>query len=539
MVKEITVTVEAKDEKNLALHENLIRKELKKNNINAQQFEKVFVKKSIDARHGQLKLHLRYKIYIGEKPSENEGKVPEWKKADTSESKVIIVGAGPAGLFGALKLLESGIKPVIIERGSQTKQRKIDIAQISRQGLVNADSNYCFGEGGAGTFSDGKLYTRSNKRGDISSILRIFNYFGADEKILTDAHPHIGTDRLPQIINAMRNKIIELGGEFYFDERVTNLKIENKRVIGVESKNVKNGEAHTFTGDAVLLATGHSASDIYEMMAKIAPNSLEAKTFAAGVRVEHPRELIDAIQYHGRRDASGLGAAEYRVTTQIDGRGVYSFCMCPGGFVVPSSSGPDEIVVNGMSAAGRNSKWSNAAIVVEIRPEDIPQKFKNQAQECGCPQLAGLFFRREIETLAAKNGNGQSAPAQLLQDFLAGKKSSQLPASSYTAGLVSSDLGSWLPSHISDRLKKGFVEIDRSMHGFICKEALMIAAETRTSTPLRILRNKETFECPEIAGLFPAGEGSGYSGGIVSSAMDGENASIQIISYLKNKKAVL
>ncbi|MCR5766029.1 MAG: FAD-dependent oxidoreductase, partial [Treponema sp.] len=270
MVKEITVTVEAKDEKNLALHENLIRKELKKNNINTQQFEKVFVKKSIDARHGQLKLHLRYKIYIDEKPSENEGKVPEWKKADTSESKVIIVGAGPAGLFGALKLLESGIKPVIIERGSQTKQRKIDIAQISRQGLVNADSNYCFGEGGAGTFSDGKLYTRSNKRGDISSILRIFNYFGADEKILTDAHPHIGTDRLPQIINAMRNKIIELGGEFYFDERVTNLKIENKQVIGVESKNVKNGETHTFTGDAVLLATGHSASDIYEMMAKIA-----------------------------------------------------------------------------------------------------------------------------------------------------------------------------------------------------------------------------------------------------------------------------
>lgn len=546
MVKEISITVEAKDEKNLSLHDSLIRRELKKNNIKESQFEKVFVKKSIDARHGQLKLHLRYKIYIGEKPESAGEWNPAWKSCSGADEKhtVIIVGAGPAGLFGALKLLESGIKPVIIERGCETRQRKKDIALISTRDVVNADSNYCFGEGGAGTFSDGKLYTRSNKRGDISSILKIFHYFGADEKILTDAHPHIGTDRLPQVINAMRDKIIELGGEFHFNERVTDLIIENDkeargeaerklRVCGVETQNVITGEKSDFHGTAVLLATGHSASDIYEMLARVAPASLEAKTFAAGVRVEHPRTLIDSIQYHGRGADAGLGAAEYRVTTQVDGRGVYSFCMCPGGFVVPSSSGPDEIVVNGMSAAARNSKWSNAAIVVEIRPEDIPAEFMQAAEKAGCPQLAGLFFRREIEQLAFKNGNGQAAPAQRLTDFLVGRKSSDLPVSSYTPGIVSSELGRWLPAHISERLKKGFVQIDQNMHGFICKDALMIAAETRTSTPVRILRDKETYECTEIFGLYPAGEGSGYSGGIVSSAMDGENACSHITSRVK------
>ncbi len=543
MIKEFTITVKPEDEKNQGLHKNLLKKELQKNHIKTESFEPVFLKKSIDARHGQLKLHLRYKVYIGEK-SEAAGEwQPKWKSVtelgqSTDNSKtVIIVGSGPAGLFGALKLLESGIKPVIIERGTETRQRKKDIALISTRDVVNEDSNYCFGEGGAGTFSDGKLYTRSNKRGDISSVLRIFNYFGADEKILTDAHPHIGTDRLPQVINSMREKIIALGGEFYFSERVTDFITELQKgklhVKGVETKNVLTGETKTYNGAAVLLATGHSATDIYEMIARVAPAALEAKTFAAGVRVEHPRTLIDSIQYHGRGADSGLGAAEYRVTTQVDGRGVYSFCMCPGGFVVPSSSGPNEIVVNGMSAAARNSKWSNAAIVVEIRPEDIPLEFKDAAAKAGCPQLAGLFFRRHIEQQAFKNGQGQAAPSQRLTDFLAGRKSSDLPASSYTPGLVSSELGSWLPSHISDRLKKGFVDIDRNMHGFICKEALMIAAETRTSTPVRILRNKENFECTEIEGLYPAGEGSGYAGGIVSSAMDGENACSHIAEVLK------
>lgn len=544
MIKELTITVKPEEENNSGLHKNLIKKELQKNHIKAENFESVFVKKSIDARHGQLKLHLRYKVYIGEKPEAAGEWKPKWRSvtepsrssgADKSKS-VIIVGAGPAGLFGALKLLEFGIKPVIIERGTQTSQRKKAIALISTRDVVNADSNYCFGEGGAGTFSDGKLYTRSNKRGDISAILRIFNYFGADDKILTDAHPHIGTDRLPQVINAMRNKIIELGGEFYFNERVTSLITEagDKKFVvkGVETQSVLTGEKRSFYGDAVLLATGHSASDIYEMFAKIAPAALEAKTFAAGVRVEHPRTLIDSIQYHGRGSETGLGAAEYRVTTQVDGRGVYSFCMCPGGFVVPSSSGPDEIVVNGMSAAARNSKWSNAAIVVEIRPEDVPQKHQAAAASLGCPQLAGLLFRREIEQLAFANGKGQAAPAQRLTDFLAGRKSTELPASSYTPGIVSSDLSSWLPSHISDRLKKGFEQIDHNMHGFISPDAIMIAAETRTSTPVRILRDKESFECTELKGLYPAGEGSGYSGGIVSSAMDGENACIQIANSI-------
>lgn len=526
MIKEISITVQPDDEKNAGLHKSLVIKELKKNKLPTADLTLVFLKKSIDARHGQLKLHLRYKVYIGEKPSATENSIPQWKKADSNNS-VIIVGAGPAGLFGALKLLERGIKPVIIERGAETSQRRKDIALISTKDLVNPESNYCFGEGGAGTFSDGKLYTRSNKRGDISAILRIFNHFGADAKILTDAHPHIGTDRLPKVINAMRDKIIELGGEFYFNTKVTNLLTEKKdgglQITGVETVNIADGKTQTFNARNVVLATGHSATDIYEMIAKVAPSALEAKTFAAGVRVEHPRTLIDAIQYHGKLD-NNLGAAEYRVTTQVEDRGVYSFCMCPGGFVVPSSSGPDEIVVNGMSAAARNSRWSNAALVVEIRPEDIPAKFVKAAQEAGCPQLAGLLFRTEIEKLAKKNGKGQAAPAQRMKDFLDNKKSEDLPETSYTPGIVSSNLNSWLPSHISTRLAQGFRNINKNMKGFVCNDALLIAAETRTSTPVRITRDKETFQCTAIKGLYPVGEGSGYSGGIVSSAMDGENA---------------
>ena len=541
MIKEITITVKTDDEKNNGLLKSLLIKEIKKQ-IPAQElshisnwqgnFTPVFIKKSIDARHGQVKLHLRYKCFIGEKPdSENTTALPEWKKADGKKS-VIIIGAGPAGLFGALKLLEKGIKPVIVERGTETVQRRKDIALISTQNFVNENSNYCFGEGGAGTFSDGKLYTRSNKRGDISKILKIFNYFGADEKILTDAHPHIGTDRLPKVINNMRAKIIELGGEFYFNNKVVDLVTDGTKATGVTVQNTLTSEQKEIHADAILLATGHSAADIYELMAKKAPDSLEAKTFAIGVRVEHPRILIDAIQYHGKL-SENLGAAEYRVTTQVEERGVYSFCMCPGGFVVPSASGPDEIVVNGMSAAARNSKWSNAAIVVETRPEDIPQKFQKQAKEMGCPQLAGLLFRTELEQLAKKNGHGQAAPAQRLKDFLDNKLSATLPACSYTPGVVSSNLNTWLPKQISSRLAQGFKAINKNMKGFICDDALMIAIETRTSTPVRICRDKTTYECTALQNLYPAGEGSGYSGGIVSSAMDGENACDAIAKHLK------
>ncbi|MDY5124586.1 MAG: FAD-dependent oxidoreductase [Treponema sp.] len=523
MKTDVTITILPSDEKNQKLINSLIAKELKKKNIKtADDMTSVFQKKSIDARHGQLKIHLRYTVYIGEKPSaeitEKNEFIPQWKKADGKHS-VIIIGSGPAGLFGALTLLEKGIKPVIIERGCDTKNRKKDIARISTQGFVNANSNYCFGEGGAGTFSDGKLYTRSNKRGNIDQVLQIFTYFGADKKILTDAHPHIGTNKLPQIINNMRNKIIECGGEVHFNTKAVSL----NNNCEVSCENTLSSEKTTLKGDAVVLATGHSAFDIYKMIAETAPKALEAKTFAAGVRVEHPRSLIDTIQYHGKKDEN-LGAAEYRVTTQVEERGVYSFCMCPGGFVVPSASGPDEIVVNGMSAAERNSKWSNAAIVVEIRPEDIPYEFVKKAKEDGCEALAGLYFRESIEKDCRKNGKGQAAPAQRLTDFLENKKSENLPDSSYTPGLVSSNLKDWLPEHISERLSQGFRNINNNMHGFISKDALLIAAETRTSTPVRILRDKETYESPAIKGLYPAGEGSGYSGGIVSSAMDGINA---------------
>ena len=523
----VTITVKPEQEKNTKLIQKLVENQLKNR---GSRESLVLTKRSVDARHGQVKIHLRYEVFIDEEPPAAEGTLPVWKKADGKHT-VVIIGSGPAGLFGALKLLEYGIKPIIIERGPDTQQRRKDIALISTKDSVNPESNYCFGEGGAGTFSDGKLYTRSNKRGDIGSILQIFNAFGADKKILTDAHPHIGTDRLPQIINAMRNKIIELGGEVHFNTKCTDFVIEEARVKGVVCNSA------VFPCDAVLLATGHSATDIYKLLARTAPQSLEAKTFAMGVRVEHPRAVIDQLQYHGKQNEKGgenLGAAEYRVTTQVDGRGVYSFCMCPGGFVVPSASGPDEIVVNGMSAAARNSKWSNAAIVVEIRPEDIPEEFQAAAEKTGTHALAGLLFRTKIEQNAKANGNGQAAPAQLLKDFLEGKQSAPeaLPPASYTPGIVSSALHEWLPPLISKKLAQGIRQIDQSMKGFICPQALMIAPETRTSTPVRILRNKETFECEGLKGLYPAGEGSGYAGGIVSSAMDGENTARAIAAQL-------
>ena len=540
MIKELTITVNPEDESNNSLVQKKILAELKNQKVFVKnydnKFEYVLQKKSVDARHQQIKLHLRYKVYLGESPKDSVFTLPEWKKIDENSKKsVIVVGFGPAGLFGALKLLEYGIKPIIIERGPETSQRRKDIALISTKDFVNEDSNYCFGEGGAGTFSDGKLYTRSNKRGNIQNILEIFAHFGADKKITTDAHPHIGTEKLPVVINNMRNKILELGGEIHFDCRVCDFLIDQKQgkkqVCGVVYKNLKTDEEKSITANAVVLATGHSANDIYNLIAKHCPSALEAKTFAAGVRVEHPRSLIDAIQYHGQVKKE-LGAAEYRVTTQVEERGVYSFCMCPGGFVVPSSSNNDEIVVNGMSASARNSKWSNAAIVVEIRPEDIPQEFVVKAEKLGSKDLAGLLFRNQIEQDAKKNGRGQAAPAQRVTDFIENKKSESLPVSSFTPGIVSSNLNEWLPEHISKRLAKGFVQINKNMKGFVCEDALMIAPETRTSTPVRILRDKESFECLELAGMFPVGEGAGYSGGIVSSAMDGENACQKIAEKL-------
>lgn len=630
MKTQVSITISPKDEKNDSLIRKLILREavkqfpkkdagqIRKGNFGADgnaslnrlfeanhKIDFVQTKKSIDARHGGLKIHLRYDVFIDEEISESDfEKLPEWKKADGKKS-VIIVGSGPAGLFGALKLLEHGIKPIIIERGNKTDERKKAIAQISTKQTVDENSNYCFGEGGAGTFSDGKLYTRSNKRGDTGRILRIFVEFGADKKILTDAHPHIGTDRLPKIINNMREKILECGGEFYFNTKVVGIERgENTVDVRMRSTQRHTDNSATvasvrstrsripltsrplscdvecesiLTGDAILLATGHSATDIYKMIADISPESLEAKTFAVGVRVEHPRKLIDDIQYHKKsitqqrqsgadsntsHIATSLGAAEYRLTTQVDGRGVYSFCMCPGGFVVPSQTGPDEIVVNGMSNCKRNSAWSNAAIVVETRPEDIPEIFITQAKNDGCPALAGLYYRTHLEKLAKENGSEQKAPAQKLVDFLAHRESHFETSSanpngqsvgdtvssnpneqsvgdritSYTPGIVSSRLDKWLPPEISNRLSEGFKNFDRNMHGFISDKALMIAIETRTSTPVRILRDSETFECAGLKGVYPAGEGSGYSGGIVSSAMDGENVCEKIFLALSTSK---
>ena len=537
MVTDISIIIMPEEER-ASNKDSIVRKKVlqalsnKGIKAKANDLTLVFVKKSIDARHGKTKLCLRYRAYIGEKPSENNS-VPEWKKS--GEKSAIIIGSGPAGLFGAFRLLEDGIKPIIIERGEETSQRKKDIAQISTKGEVGENSNYCFGEGGAGTFSDGKLYTRSNKRGDISKILRIFAHFGADEKILTDAHPHIGTDRLPKIINAMCAKIRELGGEIYFNTRCTGFiySKNKKKVIGVNTQNTKSRENKDFFADAVVLATGHSASDIYEIIARDAAEALEAKTFAVGVRVEHPRTLIDAIQYHGKTE--NLPTAEYRLVTQVDGRGVYSFCMCPGGFVVPSSTASDEIVVNGMSSAARNSKWSNAAIVVESRSEDIPIEFVEEAKKRGSVALAGLIWRKHLEQLAKQNGNGQKAPAQRMTDFLSQRESSDLPPTSYTAGLVSSRLDKWLPPQIADRLARAFEDFNHTMRGYKCPDALLIAIETRTSTPVRILRDKETCECIAIENLYPCGEGAGYSGGIVSSAMDGEKACSQLAKKILSK----
>ncbi len=507
------------------------------------------LKRSIDARHGRVLVHLRYGVSTGSAETENASSSRARRTADPAK-RVVIVGSGPAGLFAALRLLEAGVTPVVVERGKPTDERKRDIALISREGKVDPESNYCFGEGGAGTFSDGKLHTKSKKRGDEARVRAIFREFGADEAILTDAHPHVGTDRLPGIVNAMRAEIERHGGEVRFGTRCVGVIADRAgsgettaRGVTVVSCDGTAGSAEgpetEILGDAVILATGHSARDAHEMIAKLEAltgiPALEAKTFAMGVRVEHPRGIVDRIQYHGRAAEANLGAATYKLASQEEGRGVYSFCMCPGGLVVPSASEGDAVVVNGMSPSSRATKWSNAAIVVEIRPEDVPDSFRSD----GHPALAGVRFQRWLEreafrqaalALALAGANGQAAPAQRLADFLARRPSATLPESSYTAGLVSSRLDEWLPAHIETRLRAAFPAFDRLMRGFACDEALLIAPETRTSSPVRVLRDVTTLECAGVRGLYPAGEGSGYSGGISSSAMDGERVAEAILA---------
>lgn len=465
-------------------------------------------RKSVDARQRAIRINLGVEVFIDELP---EDKRIEFRYQPVDQKPpVIIVGAGPAGLFAALRLIELGFKPLIFERGKNVSDRKRDIAKIHREHLVDPDSNYGFGEGGAGTFSDGKLYTRSKKRGNIRRILEILYVNGALPEILIDAHPHIGTNMLPGIITSIRKKIIEAGGEIHFNSRVEDFLIENGRCTGIMLSDTTLVEA-----EAVILATGHSAREIYELLYERGI-SIEAKTFAVGVRAEHPQLLIDSIQYNQPERGPYLPPASYSFVEQVDQRGVYSFCMCPGGIMVPAATAPGEMVINGMSPTQRNTKFANSGMVVEIRPEDL-----NEFRHLGV--FAGLEFQRSIERLCfALNGQTQFAPAQRMADFVSNRFSQDLPETSYHPGLVSVPLHDKLPKRIRTRLQEAFQLIDKKAHGYLTNDAIVVGVESRTSSPIRIPRNEETLEHVKIRGLYPCGEGAGYAGGIVSSAMDGE-----------------
>lgn len=473
------------------------------------------LKRSIDARQRTIFVNLTVRVFVNEEPPHTEFKSIEYKPVHDKPA-VVVVGAGPAGLFAALHLIELGFRPIVIERGKNVHDRKLDIAQISRTHKVNPESNYSFGEGGAGAYSDGKLYTRSKKRGNTERILNIFCQHGASPAILSDAHPHIGTDRLPRVIENIRNTILSCGGEVHFETLMTGLIITGGNVVtGIEA--LCKGQEIRFMGP-VIMATGHSARDIYRYMADHG-YKIEAKGIAVGCRLEHPSQLIDSIQYHNRAGRGKyLPAAEYSFVTQVDGRGVYSFCMCPGGFVVPAASGPQQIVVNGMSPSGRNSRWSNSGMVVETRIEDIAKSDADMQDP-----LLMMRFQEQLEHDCWQAGNmRQTAPAQRMADFVNNRLSYDLPQTSYSPGLISSPLHFWLPEFITSRLKRGFLQFGKSSHGFLTDEAVMIAVETRTSSPVRIPRDNDTLQHIELKGLFPCGEGAGYAGGIVSSAIDGE-----------------
>ena len=500
------------------------------------------LKRSIDARQRTIFVNLNVRVYLNEMPKDNEYQPTIYKNVE-GKPQVIVVGAGPGGLFAALRLIELGLRPIIVERGKNVRDRKKDLAQISREHTVNPESNYSFGEGGAGAYSDGKLYTRSKKRGNVDKILNVFCQHGASTAILVDAHPHIGTDKLPRVIENMRNTILECGGEVHFETRMDALIIEEDEIKGIE----------THTGQTILgpviLATGHSARDVYRWLAANQVE-VEAKGIAVGVRLEHPSELIDQIQYHSKNGRGKyLPAAEYSFVTQVDGRGVYSFCLCPGGFVVPAASGPQQIVVNGMSPSNRGSHWSNSGMVVELRPEDLLSgelrvesgEWTMQHDSAAHSQLSTLnsqlnmmYFQETLEYNCWQQGNmRQTAPAQRMQDFTRKKLSYDLPESSYAPGLISSPLHFWMPSFITERLSKGFQRFGQYSRGFLTNEAVMIGVETRTSAPVRIIRDRETLQHVRIKGLFPCGEGAGYAGGIVSAGIDGERCAEAVANYFK------
>lgn len=498
-------------------------------------------KRSIDARQRQVYVNLSVDIYINEQAPELDFAPVEYRNVETGK-QVVVVGAGPGGLFAALRLVELGLRPIVLERGKDVHERRKDIAKISRQHIVDPESNYSFGEGGAGAYSDGKLYTRSKKRGNVEKILRVFCQHGASTNILCDAHPHIGTDRLPRIIENMREQIRRAGGEVHFQARVDELLFNGNQVVGA-----RTADGREFQGP-VILATGHSARDVYRYLHQSGID-IEAKGIAVGVRLEHPSQLIDSIQYHSREGRGRyLPAAEYSYVAQSEGRGVYSFCMCPGGFVVPAASSPEQVVVNGMSPSGRASAWSNSGMVVETRTEDIDgelrpfleealrdEAFASQHAELLTPEhpLRMMLLQEALERACwQQGGRRQTAPAQRMADFVNRRLSCDLPSSSYSPGLVASPLHFWMPQFITKRLIDGFKQFGRKSHGFLTNDALLIAAETRTSAPVRILRHAETLQHVSIDGLYPCGEGAGYAGGIVSAAIDGERCAEAVAGTL-------
>ncbi len=527
------------------------------------------LRRGIDARQRTIFINLTVRVFVREQPTEPEYQETIYPCVDDAP-EVIVVGAGPGGYFAALRLIELGFRPIVIERGKDVRERKKDIARIRPEQCVNPESNYSFGEGGAGAYSDGKLYTRSKKRGNSEKILNVFVQHGASAAILSDAHPHIGTDKLPRVIENMRNTILRCGGEVHFQTRMTGLIIEGDQVRGIETVQVVGGSGasshrnpdssnplnpgspdsrdpessvnkenestveRSFLASAVILATGHSARDVYEWLHQNQVE-IEAKGLAVGVRLEHPSMLIDQLQYH-RREGRGqyLPAAEYSVVQQVDGRGVYSFCMCPGGFVVPAATGDEQIVVNGMSPSNRAGKWSNSGMVVELHPEDLGS-IHNPEFRIKDPEspLSMMYFQQEMERQCWMQGNRrQTAPAQRMADFVNNRLSFDLPESSYAPGLISSPLHFWMPKFVSHRLQEGFKAFGKRQHGFLTNEATVIGVETRTSSPVRILRDKDNLQHVRVQGLFPCGEGAGYAGGIVSAGVDGERCAEMAAAFM-------